>query len=193
MSKHGKMELDEILSTLNSLGGAEGARKLRSGELIVVPRDSTDLLRPLGDTIDLPAVTRFVAKDVCTKANGIVWMGDTFQKVMLPLVEENVPATTLTTHELLYGSRDLRIAVALDVDEKGPVFLAHFLHLVTTQRRDASVPLRTDGWATVAYILGVDGNIWAVDAYLRGGGWYVDAYSLGDRGRWFAGGRFLSR
>lgn len=193
MSKHGKMELDDILSTLNRLGGAEGARKLRSGELKLVPRDSADLLRPLGDTIELPAVTRFVAKDICTKANGIAWMGDTFQKVMLPLVEQNIPSVILTTHELLCDSRDLRIAAALDVDEKGPVSLAHFLHLVTTQRRDASVPLRTDGWATVAYILGVDGNVWAVDAHLGSGGWDVRANSLGYRLGWYAGHRFLSR
>lgn len=192
MAKHGKMTVDEVEATLNKLGGAEGARKLRSGDLVVVAPKTAALLKVLG-SVDVPAVTRFVAKDVCCKFNGITWMGDTFREVMLPLVEQNIPSVTLTIHELLCDSRDLRIAAALDVDEKVPVSLAHFLHLVTTQRRDASVPLRTDGWATGAYILGVDGNVWAVSAALHGVGGSVNAFSLGVRNRWSAGHRFLSR
>lgn len=190
MSKHGKMELDDILSTLNKLGGAEGARKLRSGELKLVPRDpQADLLRPLGEPVALPAVTRFVAKDSFTRANGIAWMGDNFQKYILPLPEANVPEATIQVSELIRDARDPRIYTALDVDERGEVALAHFFRAI----QDRIAGVRTDGWANGAYVIGTDGETWAVYAGLNSDGWDVDAFRLGYRGGWSAGSRFLSR
>jgi len=191
MRKYGKMTLDEIEATINKLGGPEACRKLRSGELTVSAPTTPPLLKVL-DTVDLPAISRFVATDACTKANGIAWLGGNFRRVMLPLVEENIAAATLTIHELVRGSRDLRIAAELNVDDNGPVSLAHFLYLLSKQAKGESGPLRADG-SNTAYVLGPDGNIWAVDAFLDSVGWYVDADSLSRRHGWDAGGRFLSR
>lgn len=151
-----------------------------------------NLLRQL-DTVEVPAVTRFVAEDAFTKANGIAYMGGNFKQFLLPKMEENIASATLTISELTRAAKDLRITADLGVDEKGEVALAHFSHLLAKQSRGEAGPLRTDGWANGAYIIGTDGNTWTVRANLYSDGWYVSAYRLGIRGRWNAGLRFLSR
>ena len=184
--------VEQMQDLVNKLGGGEGIAKIQSGELVVVPRNPGALFRPLGDPIDLPAVPRFVAEDACTETNGIAWMHETFMEVMLPLVEEDVPPTTLFVQELTSESRILRIAAALDVDGKYFVSLAHFLRLLSTQAKGQSGPFRTDK-INSAIILGNDDNIWAVDAVLYPIGWHLYAYSMGYRKWWTAGTRFLSR
>lgn len=168
---------------------------IRNARIITTP-DTPPLLCPL-DTVELPAVSRFVAAKSFTPDHRIDWMDATFKKVMLPLVEENVAPATLTMHRPSFDARDLtiaRVAAALDVDEMGTVSLAHFFHLLSRLHGSEAAPLRTDGPPNVAYILSADGNIMAVSAYLGSGKWQVDAESVSDSTYgWNADTRFLAR
>jgi hypothetical protein len=175
--------VDQVQDLVNKMGGEEGISRFLSGELKLVPRDSSVPLRPVGEPIVLPAVPKFVAKVAFTKANGIAWMGDNFREFILPVVEENVPEVAIRVSELTRAAKDFRIAAELKVDETGEVALAHFFQAI--QRK-----LHT--WLA-AYVIGSDGETWAVFAYLFSGGWSVDAYRLGVRHGWSAGLRFLSR
>lgn len=169
----------------------EAVRRFNAGELKLVPRDPVaGLLQQLGDPIEFPAVPRFVAREAFTAANGIAWMQDDFKEHVLPLVEENVAAATLTISELSRDAKDLRISAELNMDEDGEVALAHFFHAL--QVRPSGI--RTDNMRSNAtYIIGTDGDTWIVSACLRSDGWIVFAGRLGDRLRWNSGTRFLSR
>lgn len=193
MSKHGKMELDEILSTLNKLGGAEGARKLRSGELTLVPRDPRALLKPLGEPVVLPAVQKFVARDAFTRANCFVYIGENFEKFFLPVVEENVPGVVVQVSKLVRDARDPVIATELKIHERGEMALAHFFHALRNLTNDQTDSPRTDGRTNVAYAIGTDRCTWSVGAFLSSAGWVVSARPMGDRCDWHPGDRFLSR
>ena len=188
-SKYTAGQLNAMVKKLRKLGGESGPEQLLNDKLALVTPGQSPLLKILGESLELPAVSRFVAKEAFTKANGIAWMGDNFKQFILPLVEENVAAAVLTVSELTRDAKDLRIAAELRVDEQGEVALAHFFRVF----QDCPTGIRTDGWANGAYVIGNDGETWAVDARLYGGGWSVFADRLGNRRGGAAGYRFLSR
>lgn len=189
MSKHGMMKLDEILATLNKIGGAERARKFRSGELVLVPRSPADTTRPLGEPVLFPAVTKFIAEDAFTEANGITWMGDNFKRFLLPIVEEGVLEAEIQVSEAIRDSCDLAIAAEVEVHKRGVLALAHFFHAL--QR--PNVGLQCGGLSNGAFVRDRDGDTWVVHAQVGGVRWNVGALRLGACGWWGAGGRFLSR
>lgn len=168
---------------------------IRGARIIMAP-DVPPLLSPL-ESVELPGVSRFVAARSFTPDNRIGWMDETFRKVMLPLVEENIVPATLTTHRPRFDAHDLtivRVAAALNVDEVGTVSLAHLFHLLSRLHGGEAPPLRTDGPDNVAYVLGADGNILAVSAGVGSGKWQVGAASLSDNTYgWDKDTRFLAR
>lgn len=187
--KYSKWTRGEEEALLNRHGGEEKARAFIRGEFRLVPRDPTGLLQRIDYPIEFPAVPRFVGEDSFIKSNGIALMGNDFKKYIFPLVEENVAVATLTIFRLTCEARASRIHTELDVDVNGEVSLAHFFQALATR----PLGICTDGLFNVAYIIGTDFQTWAVSACLRSDGWFIHAFRLGDRGRWCAGHRFLSR
>jgi hypothetical protein len=98
-------------------------------------------------------------------------------------VEENVPEATVQVSELKRDAKDARIYTSLNVDETGELSLAHFFE---------GFRQKLHTWLA-AYVIGSDGETWAVYARLDSDGSCARAYRLGNRHRWHAGNRFLSR
>ena len=186
-------QLNSMVKNIRKVAGRDGVERLLKSELSLGAPDTPPLLKLIGE-VELSGVAKFVAADAFTKENGIAYMGENFRKFILSVVEQNISATTLTVSDLTEAAKDMRIATALEVDRKGEVALAHFFELLQRQKKPGDLgSLRTDGGTNAAYIIGVDGNTWAVYAGLNSDGWRVNVYPLGDRSRWDAGNRFLSR
>ncbi len=188
MAKHGKMSLDEIEATLNVIGGRERAKQIRAGKLIVVPPDPQDLLVPVGRPITFNAVSRFVAKKQFTEA-GIDIVDDNFKKYIFPVVEEDVPTSTVRISELKSDASIARVFTALNVDRCGELSLAHFFWAIQKRlHHELSAYV-------IGYKIGFDDHeTWAVCAIQDSlNTWSVDACRLGEHEGWSKGMRFLSR
>lgn len=170
--------VEQMQDLVNKMGGEEGVTRFLSGDLILAPRDPQALLMPVGEPTALGAITKFAAAEAFTKAS----MNENFKKFFLPLVEKDIPATTLTISELTRSVRDWEIASALKVHEHGAIALAHLFQ----------VAQRTKRWH-VGYVVGTDGDTWAVSVDPYGSGLYAYAYPLGYDRSWGEGHRFLSR
>ena len=159
------------------------------------PETPTPLLARV-DTIEVPAVARFVAADhFKSGVAGITfWFGDNFKRHFLGKVEENVPAATLAINRLNRSSVDGPIRRELGA-EREEIALAHFYELIKNQPRGERGKLPTDGTWIIAYIKDDKGNLWAVRAswYSFDREWSVDAYSVGNPCEWFAGYQVLSQ
>jgi len=142
-------------------------------------------------SVQVGAVKRFVAKEHIKAAN-IGWMGDNFKAFFLDQVEENVEASSIAVHRLEKVSLDAPILAELG--DRAVISLAHFFELVEKQSKGESGQLLVNGYANVAYVIGKNGNTWAVsaawfDVYRY---WYVRAYSLENPYRWPEGLQVLS-
>ena len=168
----------------------------------IATQDTSPLLKLLA-TIDVPAVPLFPyekSRAFSFEADkgvdrGILWKGDDFEREILPIREENVPEITLTVYEITRDAKNFRIATELNLDDRGPLSLAHFYEVLSRQFYGEAGFLATDGTVHVAYIIGYYGNIWTVAAYLlKAGGWVVHAHPFGEyQYGWIEGTRFLSR
>ena len=143
-------------------------------------------------TVSVSAHKRFVMKDHLKSAN-IGWTGDNFKRVMLDKIEENVPAGEINIHRLEKNSLNPEIMAEMG-PEKRMTCLAHFLEMIGKQSKGQEGPLLTDGSVNVAYIVGTDGNLWAVGARWRGfdRDWRVGAVPVEYPDGWVAGSRVLS-
>lgn len=150
------------------------------------------LLSEVASGIKVPGADRFVAKDHIKAAN-VGWMGDEFKEYFLNNVEENVPEAILSVHRLERASLDAPIMTELGARKQ--VFLAQFFELLERQARGEWGLLMTNGLANIAYIVGSDGNFWAVSASWRGvyRVWGVKAHSVGYSFSWGGGDQVLSR
>jgi hypothetical protein len=85
--------------------------------------------------------------------------------------------------------------IMTELREKVESWLAHLHQLIKAQAQGQSGPLLTKGYANVAYIIGDDGNLWAVCALWDSGnrGWHVDATSIENPYEWHVGIRVLSQ
>ncbi len=119
------------------------------------------LLRQVG-TVVVGGVERFVAKEHLAEAN-IGWTGIKFNRFFLNLVEENIEGTTLNIHRLEKASLDVSILAELGV--RARISLAHFFELLKRQSKGEPGLLLTEGDANIAYVIGNDGNFWAVSAF----------------------------
>lgn len=151
------------------------------------------ILLKLVATVSANAHKRFVMKDHLQSAN-IGRTGDNFKRVMLEKIEEDIPAGDINIHQLEKSSLDPEIMVEIG-PERRIVPLAHFIERLEKQAKEQLGGLKTDGFANVAYILGTDGNIWAMNANWNEFSryWFVEACSPGYPLGWRAGYQFLSR
>ena len=90
------------------------------------------------------------------------------------------------------ASKDAPIMTELGA--RAEIKLAHFFSLLEAQSKGREGDLAVDGSANIAYIIGNDGNFWAVIANWCSGHryWSVEADSVGAPHEWRAGHRVFS-
>lgn len=185
--------LGRIEAVWNKLGGEAGVDRLLAGELVVCERTSEvsipALLAAL-NTIDLPAVVRFVVSDHLVTENTpdgvqLYYVGDNVRANFFEKVESNVPACTLHSHRLTKSSVDKPILTELA--DRATTTFAYLWELLKKQPKGEKGILLTNGRSNIFYIQDVIGNSWAVRLHWRaGGGWYVRAYSVSYPDGWNA-------
>jgi len=134
-----------------------------------------DLKRRQSDLLKLVAITlvsgakRFVCDDKALEAANIVQTDDNFKHLFYGKVEEDVPEADLAIYNLQRSSPDSLVRAELGEYEQ--THLAWMVELIKEQQSHKSDILIADGRINVFYILGNDGNLWAVCAY-----WSLDRY-----------------
>ena len=183
-----KGPLGELMDQLN---GENGPARFEEFKLWL--KKAGQLLRRV-TAVTLPAVTCFVAAD-CFRVNisksavvKIGFIGDNFKKYLLGKIEKGVQATTLAVDTLIRASVDALIRAELGV-RREITTLAHIWELMKNQPSGESGVLLTSGYANIFYVIGVDGNVWAVDVRWSSfyEGWYVHAYPVERPIGWGAG------
>jgi hypothetical protein len=195
-NKYASTDFGTAEAVFNRLGGPDGIKRFLSGDLIVANPLPSRRLKP-GNTAECPEIKRFVAMDNFGRGkavNGVKFydLGDNFIKVFVPKVETDIEAAILRSHEILRNSKDLAILREME-EGKEITALAHFHHLLTLQGEGQEGTLLVNGYANIFYIVGTDGNLWAVFALWCGGGWYVYAYPVECPSDWDAGNQAFSR
>lgn len=151
-------------------------------------------------TFKAPGAKEFIAKkkfvrDTSERARvRISWLGETFNRVMLPLVERDIADEELKLQRLLEPSYDLPqdsehlgTIAGLGGMQKARVSLCAFYETLAYKQSIGDF-----SWL-IGYVRGADGLLWAVGAGWLGGGWSVEAGSPGVPLGWVGGSGFLSR
>ena len=194
MQTHFPRELNaEVLGFANSCpiqditnAIAEMLDRLANGTKTATPK-----LLKLITSIQTSTIERFIATD-CFKAGETVdgvkigSFDENFRKLFLPKVEEDIKGVEIKVHQLLRNSKDLGIRAEISETHE-EIKLAHFW-LVLKAHNDKKV-----GDWIIAYIIGTDGNLWAVRAGWCDGGWFLRAYSVEDQDPWSAVYQVCSR
>ncbi len=153
-------------------------------------------LLKLVTTVPVHAVPRFVAADAFEKHNpdGIkFFLEPDFRQYFLGKVEEGVPAGVIALHALKRDAQDAPIMAELG--DKVHITLAHFYQLIKAQAQGQAGPMFTNGCRNIAYIVGDDGNLWAVSAYWHSNVhvWFMDVQLAEDLFEWNRGDQVLSQ
>ncbi|MDG2534179.1 hypothetical protein P6144_11005 [Sphingomonas sp. HITSZ_GF] len=151
--------------------------------------DQTDaLMQVVGAPVPVPAAERFVAREHFVVGHDgalpISLLGDDFLTHFLPLVEEDVAASTLYQRVLVKSTIDAPIFLALGGEDAASVPLAHLFAFLKTADR---------GKWYFLYVRDVASQLWAIDTYWRDGGWDMEAYSVTYPRGWRGGGHVVSR
>jgi len=172
--------------------GSSDLMKVAKAKTGASTKTLSDLLELTGESVDVQAVERFVARDkFVVNHNGEVpinYLGDNFAQNFLDVVEENVSAGTLKQHTLLNPSFDIPILSALgDQDptniEKARCALAHiFAYLKTADRTKWYLFCAPDA----------KGIVWMIQAKGEDDSWAILAYPVSGPGRWGAGNIVIS-
>lgn len=151
-------------------------------------------------SVSVGAVMRFAVadhfkKDISeTAVVKIAYLGDNFKKYFLDKIEDGISATILAAHTLLKSSLDAPIRTELG-EKREITTLAHLYELLKKQAKGEDGILLTNGYANIFYMVGIDGNFWAVgviwDSF--GGGWDVGANSVENPRRWRDGNQVFSQ
>jgi hypothetical protein len=160
----------------------------RNYRFLGVRRHAGGLLQPVGESVEISAIARFVARDkfVIDRAGElpITYVGEAFTENFLGLVEEGLKTSQLRQRRLLESSVDGPIFSALGGETEAKIPLAHVFEFLKTADRSR--------WFFF-YVADVSGNLWAIDTYWRARGWDLEAYSVTYPRGWRAGGHVVSR
>lgn len=122
-----------------------------------------DLFSLVAD-VPIGGCERFAARDHIQSAN-IGFMGQDFQRFFLPKVEEPVADAAIAVYQLERHSYDAAIMAKLG--NRAETKLAHFFNLLKMQsqgQKGALIALN-DSYVSIAYIRGIDGNLWTIQAH----------------------------
>ena len=182
-------------SIFNKIGGLQALDRFLRDELVVSEPSPTRRLKHV-NTIECPKVDHFEAKGKFVKGmvGGVKFydFGVNFKKLFFLKVETDIAETILCSHELLKYSKDLGILREIE-EGKEITSLAHLHTLLTLQGEGQDGVLLTNGYSNIFYIIGIDGNLWAVHAYWGDGGWYLLAFPVVRPCGWSAGFQVFSR
>jgi len=184
--------LGSVCDLLEKLGDPEWISALKKFLRKENPWGETTKLLSRVASVEVAGSKRFVAKDHIQAAN-IGWMSDNFKKLFLNFVEDNVEGGSITIHRLEYASLD--VPILTELGDRAQISLIHLFELLKKQSKGESGPLLTNGCANIAYIIGSDSNLWAVNVSWDGARrcWGISAHSVGDPHRWRGGDQVLSR
>lgn len=180
-----------LTELLQQFSGEKGRERFDEFKLWLKKVTTSGLLKFVCQT-SVKGAKRFVAKDHL-RAASVGWMGDNFKQFFLNLVEENVGEGTINVHRLEKAS--LNASIMTELGKRKQIWLTHFFELVEEQSKGEKGLLLTDGSAIIAYIIGSDGNFWAVCARWLGASrcWSLGASSVGGPYRWRGAPCVLSR
>jgi hypothetical protein len=163
--KYATLDLGTIEAVFNKLGGMDGAQRFLSGKLMLVdaqPPKPEQLLSRI-TTAQVIGSQRFVCDKAALKKANIGWTGSNFDQHFLGMNEKNVDGANLAVHKLERNSLDSPIRTELGERERTAI--AWMIQLIEAQKNGEKGVLLTNGCANIFYIVGKDGNVWAVDAY----------------------------
>jgi len=199
-----KDRLGLVLDFSRKLAGSDGSRWEKNGVAFLrkeacwtkgvankVKSSSPKLLKFITSVSTL-AIQQFKAADNFIEGKEVDgvktdYMSPEFKRLMLPLVEADVPAVNIRIHELRRDSKDGGIRTELG-EANEAIKLAHFFQVLKAKPTEDKI-----GTWLVAYIYGADNSLWAVLGHLYDDGWRLLAYSVGYPDEWRAGRQFCSR
>lgn len=186
-----------VEAVFNRLGGVTGAKRVLSGERLVVEQNEAVKRGQILAFNQNVAVAggEFVLDQCFTKANPKVkfWYIDERLPKLFGKTSGQTPIGQLATHTLLEPKHNPDILGAIMPHAKRFIHISQFYRLIEAQGQGQEGPLLVSGYANIAYIIDENGAPWAVDADWDGGGWGVSVGSVAHRGGWDAGGRVLSQ
>lgn len=188
MSKYGHKPGNWFEAIVNKMGGEEQAERFLRGELVF--KERSGLLKRVA-TVLARGTAKFVDEDRLKEAN-IGWLGGSFEKLFLKKMEENVDDAAIAVHRLERASKNAPIMAELG--NGAEIKLAHFFSLLEAQSKRQEGALLVNGYPNIAYIIGDDGNFWAVFASWNSGSryWGIDARSVVSPSGWYKGFHVLS-
>lgn len=163
-------------------------RRVLEGNAEIVERTVQKLLTYV-TTIKCSATKKFVAMEHFVEGQTmdgvkIAYLGQNFKEQFLSKTEKDIPAVDIKISRLSQKSKDLGIRAEIG-EANEEILLANFWQVMKAHNKVGT-------WL-VGYIIGGDGNLWAVFARLDSDGWFVGADSVEGPSPWGAGGLFCSR
>lgn len=146
------------------------------------------------ETVDLPAIGKFIVSDhftVINKEVKIGYIGDNFENNFVGKVEEAQAKATLCISKLKKDSLDTPI-----MDELGSMTettLANVWQLLKKQANGEKGKLLTNGYANIFYVRDTKGVFWVVFVRWLSGDWSVGARSVGHLVEWGECSQVFSR
>jgi hypothetical protein len=184
--KYSKLDLGQIETICNKLGGMPGVKRFLANETIVVerPRPVTaeprvmKVLRPA--TLPTPkpfsVAETFLAKKPTVKFYVVI---DNFKSAFGGIVEEAPIEATLKSYDLVQAAGDDAIIEDLGGKASAAVALSQVWRLLERQGSGEAGVLFTNEYANIFYCYDVEGVLRTVSVAWYDRGWFVHANSLG--------------
>ena len=187
MAKFNDVTVGQMEACINRMGGMENFLRFIGGAGELVFRLLSLVTREI-TVSSVSAREKFVVADHFKKGNaGIYYLGDNFKKWFGSKVEENVPAATLSSHQLTQNSVDGPIKAELG--EGHETFLTWLFQMIEAQADGCEGELLVNGYMNIFYI---DGRV-VCARWDAGYGWHVNAYEVSYPYAWRDGFRVFSR
>ncbi len=186
--KYPNMMWGRMEALINIVGGENAVGRILQHELVV----KAACLSKQVTTVTVGGVRKFIAKDELRTAN-VVEIGENFKQFFVAKEEVCVEAANIVIRRLEISLSDASILAELDERTQICFRLAHFFELLKKQSRGEAGWLHVNGYTNIAYIIGNDGNFWAVNARWDGYGWGLGARSVGCPIGWGVGNIVLAR
>lgn len=147
----------KMKAVVNKLGGMKGVKKFLCGELVVRPA----LLQQIAN-VSVSGVERFVVPKYVPEVDTSMVQFKQLFRVFGGLVESMVEETNIAIHRLKMDS--LNVLILNELGDRAHISFVHLFELLKRQSKGESGPLLTNGNGNIAYIVGRDKRVRAVNA-----------------------------